>query len=241
MSTDERSLLQSEYDLAAQEYLRSLPLEHFMEATTQSTQRKITVESFDLIQLRRPDIQLFSELLVQYRLPRRTKIRQVVPDNMVVVHHEPIQAKTNYALALQPVGPFLTMEYVSKRNQRKDYEESFQKYERELKVPYYLMFHPDEQELSLYHLSRGKYVSVKPNAAELYAIPKLELELALHKRWMRFWFRGELLPLPADLQRQVDDFKQQLNQMQAELEEVRRQKEQLLARLRDLGIDPGKS
>ena len=62
----------------------SLPLEHFMESTSQSNQRKITFASLALVQARRPDFQLFNELLVQYPLPKSTKFGQVVPDNMVV-------------------------------------------------------------------------------------------------------------------------------------------------------------
>ena len=48
------------------------------------------------------------------------KIGQVVPDNMVVVHPEPIVARSSYNTATQPAGPFLGMEYVSKYNWRKD-------------------------------------------------------------------------------------------------------------------------
>lgn len=40
----------------AQAYLRSLPEEHFMEAIGQSTQRKINVESLDLVTVQRPDV-----------------------------------------------------------------------------------------------------------------------------------------------------------------------------------------
>ena len=46
MSTATQLILTpEEYDNAAQQYCRSLPLEHFMEATAQATQRKITLES----------------------------------------------------------------------------------------------------------------------------------------------------------------------------------------------------
>jgi Uma2 family endonuclease len=254
-----RSLLRIEYADAAEAYLRSLPPEHFMESTTQATQRKISVVSFDLIQLRRPEVQMFSELLVQYTLPRRTKIQQVVPDNMVIIHHEPIRAKGSYDIPLQPARPFMMMEYVSKESRRKDHEDSFRKYERELKVKYYLLYYPDEQELSLYRLSARKYVSVKPNAASRYAIPELELELGLLDGWVRFWFRGELLPLPADLQRKLDEKAHQVERLQAQMgeerrkkeeerrkkeedrqqkEEERRQKEKLIAQLQAMGIDP---
>jgi hypothetical protein len=40
-----RPLIALRYAEAAEAYLRSLPLEHFMEATGQSTQRKITLEA----------------------------------------------------------------------------------------------------------------------------------------------------------------------------------------------------
>jgi hypothetical protein len=64
--TKPRHLLSLEYDKYAEEYLRSLPLEHFMEATGQSIQREITLESLALVRARRPEVQVFSELLVIY-------------------------------------------------------------------------------------------------------------------------------------------------------------------------------
>ena len=82
---------------------------------------------------------------------------------MVVVHHEPIKATGVSTRRLQPVGPFLVLEYVSKYNKRKDYEISYEKYEKELRVPYYLLFYPDADEMSLFHLVAGKYHAVRPN------------------------------------------------------------------------------
>jgi hypothetical protein len=194
------------YERDATRYLRSLPLEHFMEATAQATQRKITVESFDLIQLARPDVQCFSELLIQYPLPGRDPDEpvRVVPDNMVVVHPEPIKAERSFMLPLQPVGPFLVVEYVSQSNQRKDYDDSYRKYERDLRVPYYLLFYPDNEELTLFRLAGESYTTVTPNAAGRLAIPPLELEVGLLNGWVRFWFRGELIPVPTELQQQIN-------------------------------------
>src|SRR5687768_14547974 len=117
-----RILLELSYYQAAQDYLRKLPPEHFMEATPQATQREITLESLALVRAQRTDVQGFNELLVQYPLPRprgKRKIGQVVPDNMVVLHNQPIKAEGSYDVPLQPVGPFLVLEYVSKNNQRK--------------------------------------------------------------------------------------------------------------------------
>src|SRR5437870_8293113 len=93
-----RSLQRIAYEREAEAYLHSLPPEHFMEAIPQATQRQITLASLDLVHARRPDVQLFNELLVQYPHGRREQIRQVVPDNMVVVHPEPIRAGGSYDL-----------------------------------------------------------------------------------------------------------------------------------------------
>ncbi len=126
---------------------------------------------------------------------------------MVVIHDGPIKAEGSYDLPLQPVGPFMMLEYVSKGSKRKDYEENHEKYEKQLKVPYYLLFYPDAQELTLFHHTGEKFVSVKPNDKGRLAIPELELEAAILDGWVRYWFRGELLPLPADLMRELQQTK----------------------------------
>ena len=202
-------LLRYAYAKAADDYLRSLPLEHFMEATAQAKQREITLESLALVHARRPDVQVFNELLVQFPVRGQRRPAQVVPDNMVVVWKEPIEAEGSYDVPFQPVRPLWVFEYVSPSNKRKDYEDSFEKYER-LKVPYYLLFYPDNQELTLFHYQGEKYISKKPNRRGRLAIPGLDMEVALLDGWARFWFKGELLPLPADLQRDFDEARRQL-------------------------------
>ena len=206
-----RAELEAEYRESAQAYLASLPLEHFMEATPQATQREISVQSFALLRLRRPDVHYFNELLVQYLFEDEKK-RPIVPDNMIVLYDGPIDAEGSYDVELQPVGPLLVLEYVSKSSKRKDYETNFRKYERELEVPYYLLFYPQTQDLSLFHLEESKYASVTPNDAGRLAVPELDLEVAILDGWARYWYRGELLPLPADLQRANDRMSRELRQ-----------------------------
>jgi Uma2 family endonuclease len=242
MSTEKpRPLLRLEYENAAEEYLRWLRTEHpehFMEATPQAYQREITVESLALLKVSRPDVHYFNELLVQYPYGRPQRIRQVVPDNMVALHSEELRAVGSYNLPLQPVGPFWVLEYVSKESQRKDYEDSFRKYERELKVPYYLLFYPDNQELTLFRHTGRKYRTVTANQAGRYPIPELDLEVGLLEGWVRYWYKGELLPLPADLLRELQDMRQQLQQAQEQARLATEQAERLRAQLRALGIDP---
>ncbi len=225
-----RILLEINYEKSAREYLRRLPPEHFMEATPQATQREITLESLALVKALRPEVQVFNELLVQYPLPRRKRPGQVVPDNMVVLHAEPIRADGSYDLPLQPAKPFLTIEYVSKSNARKDYTDNMNKYEHELKVPYYLLFVPDSQEMTLYHHTGEKYISVKPNAQGRFEISELELEVGLQGGWMRYWFRSNLLPLPAELQSELEKERrarlaaeQEVARLHAEIEKMKRE------------------
>jgi hypothetical protein len=214
MNTDlPRALVEFRYYKEAREYLRKLPLRHFVEKTSQATQRKIPLESLDLVHARRPEVQVFNELLVQYPLPPRRRPGQVVPDNMVVVHDKPIKAEGSFDTPLQPARPFWVLEYVSKSNSRKDYDDNMRRYEHELKVPYYMLFVPDEQELTLYRHVDDHYVSVAPDENGRYAIAELELAIGLLEGWVRYWFRGELLPLPADLLRSLKDAQRQLADM----------------------------
>src|SRR5262245_62325546 len=76
-------------------------------------------------------------------------------------------------------------------NKRKDYEDNMQKYERELKVPFYLLFYPDAVELTLYQLRGRKYRTVLPNEQGRHAIEQVEIEVALLDDWVRFWYKGE--------------------------------------------------
>jgi Uma2 family endonuclease len=206
MSSVPKRLIAITYEDYAQEYLRKLPLEHFMEGDDQATQRAITLASLALLKARRNDFHVFNEMLVQYPLGgRKKRPGQVVPDNMVVVSEEPLTAETSFNTPVEPAGPFWVMAYVSKRNKRKDYEDSFRKYEQGLKVPYYLVFYPETQDLTLYRHTDEKYVSVKPNEQGRYAVPEVEMEVALLDGWVRFWHKGELLLLPAELQRGLDE------------------------------------
>jgi Uma2 family endonuclease len=200
----------ADYERAAERYCASLPLEHFMEATGQATQRKISWNSLDLVALRRGNMQVFNELLIQY--PRNGGLGQVVPDNMVLRSKRKIKSAGSFNTAFESARPYWVLEYVSKSNRRKDYEGNFQKCEQDLKVPYYLTFEPERQELRLYRLDGSRYAPVEPNEHGRLAVPELELEVALLDGWARFWHRGEFVPLPDDLVREAEELRTQLDE-----------------------------
>jgi hypothetical protein len=193
--------LRRAYARDAMWYSRSLTEENLMESYAQGTQRAITLESFRVIRTMRPDIQCFNEILIQYPRPGENpdKPGRVVPDNMIVVHPEPIENFGSWMMPIQKIIPTLVMEYVSDSNTRKDYEASYAKYEEFVQAPFYLIFDPDEQTLVVNRLARGKYLQLVPNAEGRLPIAELELEVAILEGWVRFWFRGELVPLAPDL------------------------------------------
>jgi hypothetical protein len=216
------------FDKAAEAYAAKLRGEHiFTDTTPRARQRMITLESLDLVRAHRPDFHLFNSLLVQYR-KSGGGIGQVVPDNMVVLYRGELKNLSCFDLPLQPVGPFVVMEYVSEmlESGRIDDPDSFRKYERDLKVPYLLQTFPDVGKLTLYRHNRRKYVTVKPDARERYVIPELELELGLVEGWIRYWYQGELLALPPELQKELDEVRAQNARLQQQLT---RQAEQIAA------------
>jgi pyruvate/2-oxoglutarate dehydrogenase complex dihydrolipoamide acyltransferase (E2) component len=216
----------SDYERAAEEYLASLPLEHFMEGRLQAKQREITLASLNLLKVWRVHLQVCNELLMQYFF--EGNLRQVVSDNMALESDQPIQGIGSFAVELEPTPPFLVLEYVSPgaANQRKDYEDCFRKYERELKVPYCLLFDPGRRDLRLYRHTGKRYELVPANAQGRHPIPEWELEVGLLEGWVRFWYQGRLLELPADLQRGIEELQRQVEQQRQRAEEADRRAEQ---------------
>ena len=137
---------------------------------------------------------------------------------MVVVHPKPIEGLSSYSTIHRPCPPFLVLEYVSKSSKQKDYEDNFQKYAHELKVPYYLLYDLDENELYLYRLIEDGYQPLERNANGRVAVPELELEAAIHDVCVRYWFRGELLPLPAEILQELEAEKQHRSSVESALE-----------------------
>jgi Uma2 family endonuclease len=213
-----------DYEQAAQDYLDGLTLEHFMEATPHAAQREITLESFAVLKLRLPGIELCNELLVQS--PVNDHLCQVCPDNMVILSDEPLSAMGSFNTPFEPGRILWVLEYVSASTRRKDYHDNFQKYQNELKIPYYLIFDPERHDLRLYHHNGVAYELVVPNADGRLSVPELEVEVALLDGWTRFWHEGELLPLPADLTRQLDDLQAQLKQVRRQVRQEKKRAEE---------------
>jgi Uma2 family endonuclease len=213
----------AEYELAALEYMRNLPLEHFMEATPHAMQREITMVSLRLLKGRRPDVHPFNELLVQYKY--RGRLGQVVPDNMLVLGDLPARDRLSYSVENEPLAPYLTFEYVSAGREQKDYRDSFAKYERELKTPYCLMFQIQAQDLRVSKHNGQRYELQTPNERGRIAIDRLDIEVGILDRWVRFWHQGDLLELPLEIVGRIESMaaiiESQAGQLEAQAGQIK--------------------
>ncbi len=204
------------YDAQARAYQETLPLEHYMESPHQQMQRRITLASFDLIHAARPDIWCHNELLVQY--PQSDVVRdigRVVPDNLILVAARPIQGRIAFNTPYEAGDMVMAMEYVSEESKKKDFETNMTRYER-LKIGHYLIFDPVAKTVHLFKRSRVRkaYLPVKPKRSGRYPVPPLELEMGVYDDWLRYWFRGRLLPLPGELDEQLTHANDRLREVE---------------------------
>jgi len=222
-----------DYEDEARRAFREQTEEEIMEACSAGTQRTITLCSFNAIVLERPDVRIFNELLVLYPIAGTDQLQRVTPDNMVVLSTNPIANATmsSYNIPLEPASPFLMLEYVSVRHERKDHELNMRRYEQDLFVPYYLLFHFENQELILVRLQSDHYVPVVPDSHGRLSIPELDLQVGLLDGWMRFWFCGELLALPAQLRQELREVRAELTTARLQVQDLQRQLDALRQQL----------
>ncbi len=215
-----RPISAEEYARAAADYLANETVYDMSENTPSYLQRGITVSSLDVLRSsHRPEVQTYGELLVLF--PTEDGPGLVVPDNFVVLDPSPMRTLSSF-IATETERPFWVLEYVSPASEHKDYEVSFEKYEQQLKTPYYLSFDPLKQDLRLLQHNGAKYESVEPNAEGRMAIRELDLEIGLLDGWVRYWHRGELLEIPKELTRRIADLKKALAQKDRALERQKR-------------------
>lgn len=186
----------AELDESAREYYRSLPVEDTIDTVPQANARRALLSSFRVIKAKRPDLHYFNELLIEYRTADGSPGR-VVPNNFVTVHPEPIKAGNSFDLSEQPTRPLLALEYVTEYR-RPEFKQNRAKYERDLRIPYYLRVYPHDGRIAMYSLRDDRYTAAQLNAEGRFAVPELESEFGVVDGAVRVWFRGELVPLIAE-------------------------------------------
>jgi Uma2 family endonuclease/FtsZ-binding cell division protein ZapB len=206
---EQRRWNRDDYEAEALRYWASLPPEHTMESTPQSIQREICQESLALVRPQLPQVHYFGELLVQQF--HEGQLIQVCPGMMVVIGDLVDRPRTCF-VPEDEGSVFWTLEFVSHTNPYGDYTTKRELYEK-LRIPYYMIHDPEAAPLvlTLYRFDGHEYQLVPINVSRRYPIPELDIEVGVIAGWARFWFRGVLLELPAELQRQVKTLQTQVD------------------------------
>ncbi len=109
-------------------------------------------------------------------------------------------------------------------------------YQDTFRTPEYFWFHPETLEFQGFRLMGGQYEPLEPNGQGWLWSQQLELFLGVHESQLRFFTpENQLVPTPEE--------RAQVAQQQAEAERQQRelaqqQVEELLARLKELGVEP---
>src|SRR5437879_707599 len=93
---------------------------------------------------------------------------------------------------------------------------------------YYLLFYPQTQDLTVYRHNGSRYAPIVPDQQGRYPIPELDMEVGLFGGWARYWYQGELLPLPSEMARSLAEerrLRQQAERQRAEAEHQRAEAE----------------
>jgi Uma2 family endonuclease len=119
-------------------------------------------------------------------------------------------------------------------------------YEQILKVPTYVIFHPQLQVLEVYHLVDNKYQLASPDEDRRFWIESLGLFLGswIGKKadyegcWLRWWDKSGNLLLWGG--KRLEHERQQVEQERQRAEQAEEKSVRLAERLRAMGVDPDK-
>jgi Uma2 family endonuclease len=118
-------------------------------------------------------------------------------------------------------------------------------YERLIAAPYYVIFNADTEELEVFELVDSQYRPTTATGAGRFPVPPLGVELGVwHGTYQSYtlpWLRayrsdGTLLPTPEETAEQE---RQRADRERRAKEAALAENERLLAKLRELGHDPG--
>ena len=155
--------------------------------------------------------------------------------------------RRSYVMWQDLIAPTLVTELVSgdgkEEHDRTPKTGKFWIYEKLIKAGYYVIYDPDRELLEVYRLEGTEFRPVVPNSRGHFPIPALGIEVGLKHgthdlmtlSWLRFFDdQGNLLPISEELAAKAI---QRADQETKRAEQLEMEKEALLKRLRDLGVE----
>ncbi|MGB0564674.1 MAG: Uma2 family endonuclease [Spirulinaceae cyanobacterium] len=158
------------------------------------------------------------------------------------------QARRSYVLWQEIIPPDIVIEFVSgtgaEERDQTPWTGKFWVYETAIRPAYYAIYEVQKAQVEVYELRANRYHLLTPNAQGRFAIAKLKVELGIwpglyqnmELPWLRWWdAAGNLLPTG---QEQAELERKRAEQAETVAAQERHKKEQLAAKLRELGVDP---
>jgi Uma2 family endonuclease len=139
--------------------------------------------------------------------------------------------------------PNVIVELLSNSTARVDRTTKKELYQNTFRTPEYFWFHPVTLEFQGFRLMAGKYEAIVANESGWLWSQQLELFLGVYQSKLRYFsLEGELVPTSDErelaAQQQVEAAQQQAEAERQQKELAQQQVEELLARLKNLGVDP---
>ncbi|GAB4372086.1 MAG: Uma2 family endonuclease [Elainellaceae cyanobacterium] len=188
----------------------------------------------------RQDFYISGSLTVYYNIQQLKSRDFRGPDIFVVLGTE---KKDRRSWAIWDEGgkyPNVVIELLSSSTARVDKGAKKTLYQDVWRLPEYYWFHPETLEFEGFRLVAGRYEAIAPEENGRLPSEQLGLALGIHERQLR-WFtaKGELIPLPEEVERQrAEQERQRAEQERQRAEQERQAKERLENYLRSQGIDP---
>jgi Uma2 family endonuclease len=123
------------------------------------------------------------------------------PDFFVVLNPRPKKLRNSWVVENEDGKyPDVIVELLSKSTRKNDRGKKKDIYETIFKTPEYFLFDPQALTLEGYHLVRGRYVAIRPDARGRLWSDKLGVALGVHDGSLRlFTEKGRLVPLPDEV------------------------------------------
>jgi Uma2 family endonuclease len=191
----------------------------------------------------RDDFYATGNLTIYYSQERITTREFRGPDFFVVLDCKNHPRSSWMLWAEDGKYPNVIVELLSNSTARVDRTTKKELYQNTFRTPEYFWFHPITLEFQGFRLIAGKYEAIIANESGWLWSQQLELFLGIYQSKLRYFSaEGILIPTPDELaeaaQQQVEVAQQQAQAERQQKELAQKQVQKLLARLKDLGVDP---
>lgn len=158
------------------------------------------------------------------------------PDFFVVLGTENKPRKSWVLWAEQGKYPNLIIELLSNSTAKVDKGFKKQLYQDTFRTPEYFWFHPHTLEFQGFSLVAGKYQPIEADDQGWLWSQQLELFLGVHESKLRFFsLQGQLISTPEE---RAELAEQRVQEERQQRELAQQQVEELLAKLKELGVEP---